>query len=431
VNNKKQVIITFFIGLIAALLMLEIGLRIAGGIFRNGRIPDAIMPSNKEGKQYTILCLGNSFTVGVGAPKGLDYPGQLQQLFDKETPANKVRVINGGVGNQNTSELLSKLEYNIIRWDPDLIVIQTGQPNLWNHYKFRMYLERKSNPGMSFRKAVFYLNDFLYSSRVYRLAVLLINATKERYTKQNQKVEEPDSDYLEAMDWMQQIKLHKEIHPFDQEKADKVVNSLKKRIAAYPNEVDNYRNIGAIYFYQNKHMEAAQWFIKGIKVNPGYRKGVDNRNYASLRRLYIKTGDEEVKRMIERFTADFNKSNPGYSDNLLILRYQEIYNWIESDIREIIRAIQNKRIKVLLQNYPPSINNETTIYFNKFLLPEIAREFNIPFVDNNEIFHEIMDKDTMRRVFFIGDGHCNARGYGVMAMNVFRKIKEENTNNRE
>jgi len=425
-NNKKQIILIFFTGLIVALFLLEIGLRIVGGISRNNLAPEAISVLAKEEKQYCILCLGNSFTAGYGAPKGKSYPSQLQKLFNKETKGKKVKVINAGVGNQNSAELLSMLEYNIIRWNPDLIILQTGQPNFWNQYKYKMYLERKRSVRF-FRKSIFYLNDFLYCSRVYRLSLLLIHEMKKRSANQNLQIKKRDPYYSEIIERFRLLEITKEMSPFDQGKLEETVNFLKREVAFFPREVNNYRFIGDIYFFQNKHKEAAEWFIRGIKADPGYRRnGEGNKNYFLLSMVYRCPGNEKVRKLIDEFMDEFRKSNPEYSENLIFLRNQEIYDWIESDIKEIIRIVQNKKIKIILQNYPPpAINIEKVVYFNSIFLSEIAKDHNIAFVDNCRIFQEILDRGAKRDDFFVPDGHCNAKGYEVMAMNIFNKIKEE------
>jgi len=422
-NNKKRIIAVFFAGLITALFLLEISLRIAGGISRSSLVSNVLSTAGKQDKPYIILCLGNSFTVGAGAPKGQSYPSQLQKLLDKEAKGRKVKVINAGVSNQNSTELLNRLQYNIIRNNPDLIILQTGQANFWNQYHYKMYLETKPDVDSFFRRFILSLNDLLYCSRVYRLGVLLVYNIKEEGARKNPQVKELNSCYLEIFDWVHYGLRHKEIPHFDQEKA---LNYLKERIKLNPAEISNYRYIATIYSYQKNYKEAVNWAIRGIRADPGYRSmGGENKNYALLRMIYKNSRDEKIRKLIKEFIFDFKKTNPGDSVNLLFLENQEIYNWIESDIKEIIRTIQNKGIKIILQNYPPNIDNEKTIYFDKFILPKIAGSFKIALVDNNRIFQEALDKGAKWDDFFERGGHCNAKGYGIMANNIFDKIKEE------
>lgn len=427
-NNKKQILLIFFTGLIAALFLLEIGLRIVGGIFRDELIPDKIYISGKEDKQYRILCLGNSFTVGTGAPAGQSYPSQLQRLFNKETKRKKVRVINAGVGNQNSTELLSRLKYNIVNLDPDMVIIQTGQPNFWNQYKYKMYLDRKHSTNTFFKKSIFYLNDFLYCSRIYRLSLLLAYKIKERGVSRNLPVTKHTPYYLETAKWLRQLETGYKIEPSDQGKVEKAMTLFKREVEASPGEVNNYRFIGDICFYQKKYKEAAEWFIRGIKADPGYiREGEGNKNYFLLRMVYRYSGDKEAKEIIDEFINGFKRTNSEYSENFLFLKKQEICDWIESDIKEIIRIAKNEGIKVILQNYPCAINKENVIYFNNIILPKIAEDSNVSFVDNNRVFQEMLDRGAKREDLFESSsgGHCNAKGYGVMAMNIFNKIKEE------
>jgi len=424
-NNNKQIVLIFIAGLITALFLLEIGLRIVGCIFRNNLAPEAISILGKKEKQYCILCLGNSFTAGYGAPKGESYPSQLQKLFDKEVKGKKVKIINAGVGNQNSTELLSTLEYNIIRWNPDLIILQTGQPNFWNQHKYSQYLDRKYCVNAFLRKPIFYLNDFLYCSRVYRLSLLLIHEMKKWSANEDLQIEKHDPCYSEIMKHFRQLEATNKMSPFNEGKLEETLNFLKGEVAFFPRQVNSYRFIGDIYFFQGRYREAARWFIRGIQADPGYRRDEEeNKNYFLLRMVYFNSNDKKVREFIDGFMRDFRKSNPEYLENILFLKEQEIYDWVESDIKEIIKIIQNKKIKIILQNYPPTVNMEKVPYFNSLILPKIAEDFNIAFVDNYRIFRGILSKGAEVGDFFVPDGHCNARGYEIMAMSLFNKIME-------
>ena len=142
-NNLKQQIIVFFIGLFTILFLLEVGLRITG-FFYNKDMPsvNSGLVSNR-GNHYIILCLGNSWTLGIGAPRGQSYPDDLQRKLDKKF-YGRITVINKGWGNENSSELLYKLEATLSKIKPNMVILQTGQPNWWNFYRYSDYLKREN-----------------------------------------------------------------------------------------------------------------------------------------------------------------------------------------------------------------------------------------------------------------------------------------------
>jgi len=108
-----------------------------------------------------------------------------------------------------------------------------------------------------------------------------------------------------------------------------------------------------------------------------------------------------------------------------LLENAEISRWAESDIIEIVKIIQSRNIKIILQNYPAS----TKFHAGKIdgILKNVAVRFNIPFVNNNWMFKKMIAAQGAKidTEYFVPDGHCNGRGYKVMATNVYNKIIEE------
>jgi len=430
-NKVKQIILVFFIGLATALLLLEISLRIAGGSFQRGLESKTESLARKEENLYTIVCLGDSCTLGLRAPRGESYPDQLQRLFDKEAKGKKIKVKNGGVGAQNSAELLELLAYNIKKTNPNLIILQTGQANCSNQYKYTTYLAREYGTGAILKKFIFALNDFLYKSRVYRLAQLLVSNVKAKTKLSTQREKhyayfQLENEYREAIDLLQVMERNRATGkgPYiESGKAQQLINLFTKRIKLIPKDPESYTRIGQVYLLQKKYAEAIKWFIKGIKAAPSPRGIILNRNYSYFRRAYNELGDKKIKKAADKFIREFSKSSPEYEENFLFLTKDEICKWAESDIREIIRIAQENRIKVILQNYPATV--PVAVFFNNVLLPKIAKDLNIYFVDNNKIFQELLDSGVKHEDLFAPDSHCNAKGYGVVATNIFNKIKEE------
>ncbi|MFA6321790.1 MAG: hypothetical protein WCY36_08065 [Candidatus Omnitrophota bacterium] len=469
-NKKNQILVTFFIGSITAFLLLEAGLRIEGA-FERVPLSARINPKSRQNNVFTILCLGNSHTRGIGAGRGESYPNQLQKLFDKEVGRNKVRVINAGRSSQNSGELLDDLEYSINKMKPDLIVLQTGQPNFWNLNKYGRYLGRERGGGLSFRKFIFYSSDILYNSCVYRLSLLLISKIKEKLrcaiiNKYNST--EPNDNGVDAgVSWVRLLEQDCDNNlpcVIDSAKAKAVVTVFKQSAESSPRYACSYyRYIGEIYFFQKEYKEAAEWFIKSIKTTlgmdyngiryyikylhniPGH-EGINNLIngpdegfarflgtdfYSSrhcLQYMHNNLKDEAIKLQIDSAEDTFKLILSEPFGRGAFFTNDEIYKWLDSDFKEIFRIIQDKKVKIILQNFAPTENmaecREANL-FNSIYIPGIALKFNIPFIDNNRIFQKILNKGEKGVVFFASDGHCNVKGYEVIAANIFNKIEEE------
>ena len=173
-------ILVFMAGAILVLVLLETGLRLAGFFYRINVNSRTCSLSEKKGQQYIILCLGNSYTKGMGAPPQMSYPAQLQRMLDDRVKDKSFVVINKGVATQNTAELLSDLKFNIAQYHPDLIILQTGQANAWNYLKYNDYLMRIAKDTSLTTSLQYYYRCFLYECRVYRLVVLLYCDIKAR-----------------------------------------------------------------------------------------------------------------------------------------------------------------------------------------------------------------------------------------------------------
>ena len=80
-----------------------------------------------SGKPLTIVAMGSSSTLGVGASTpALSYPSRLEQELGQRFPGTGIRVVNHGVGGQDVPEELTRLGRDVIAEHPDLVVWQLG-----------------------------------------------------------------------------------------------------------------------------------------------------------------------------------------------------------------------------------------------------------------------------------------------------------------
>jgi acyl-CoA thioesterase I len=80
-----------------------------------------------SGKPLTIVAIGSSSTLGVGASgPAMNYPSLLQQELRERYPGVEIRVVNHGIGGQDVPEELSRLDRDIVAERPDLVIWQLG-----------------------------------------------------------------------------------------------------------------------------------------------------------------------------------------------------------------------------------------------------------------------------------------------------------------
>lgn len=159
-----------FLGTVVFLLCLEAGLRIVGMLSAASTHNGLPAPA---GSSYTILCLGDSFTYGIGASRGKDYPSQLEGILNTRAGKGRFKVVNAGVCANNTSQILEQLKAILKAGSkPDLVVLWAGGANYWNYWGYQRYLQSDN--------FVSRLNDWLYRVRIYKLGKLLLRDVAEK-----------------------------------------------------------------------------------------------------------------------------------------------------------------------------------------------------------------------------------------------------------
>ncbi|MBU1125502.1 MAG: tetratricopeptide repeat protein [Candidatus Omnitrophica bacterium] len=458
-NNTKEKIIVVCAACVAATVLLELALRLFGAGFFKKELPASLHPLLQC---HTILCLGDSFTFGLGAPKELSYPRQLEKRLRTTFSRECIRVINGGVAAQNTRQLLKTLEAGIEQVEPDIIVLLTGNANEWNYWGFHDYQNKN--------KFFSYFYNQLYRMRVVKLAVLFTNEVKERVAQKRLRARllsvSPADLTFSSLGAPSFLNDHKErvvkalrlvekelksapainrVADPDQLKFKDEIATLKGKIRAKPAESSFYYYMGDIYKENGDFERALLWSKAGAILNPEYsfsvgivleeqgkyeealqslkdyvlRYPANVSSYSFLARLYCRT-----KRYRE--AVDFFRGLRAHSsiahDYYAMFSYAQsgnntqIKEWMRYDTEEIVKVCKRQDIPIILLNYPS---------YNPFLgLQEgIAQRLSIPFLDSSRIFRELMKENKFAwNDLVMLDGHCTARGYGILASMVYEKI---------
>lgn len=97
----------------------------------------------KDKGTFRILCVGDSFTFGIGLELPDTYPKQLEKLLQARYPDKKIEVINCGVPSYNTIYEYLFLKEGGLKYNPDLVIIGYAfNDSVFNHpitpskYKF-------------------------------------------------------------------------------------------------------------------------------------------------------------------------------------------------------------------------------------------------------------------------------------------------------
>jgi len=466
-------ITVFFIGILAALILLEAGLRVLGGVYGAGTLPSA---GTGPGGAYVILCLGDSFTAGMGAPEGEGYPGQLERLLNEKAGDGLFTVVNKGERCQNTAQLLNSLRGYLDETKPDLVIVMSGMANSWNRWGY----------GSFDGKATFFsgLNDALYRVRVYRLIRLLADNIKFKlrasrsgkgaayFAEEYKSAEEADRDAIAGLKRMSsenpgETKYYLEIGyyylaRFRYEEAlgwfsrglkaapgdsrlicgvgrvycqrglfGKSLQEHEKGIRIDPGYGGNYGGIAEVYMSQGKYAMAAEWYEKQVDADP--RGELPPRSL--IDEMYGAVGDDPAA--VQRLNELVDKIMAAARMQALEGREEEAYaarcdlsgegskrarlqEWVLSDLGKIAAACQGQGRIMMLMTYP-SVDIEA--------VRDAARAYSVPLVDNYAVFEDMWASGKSKSDYFEdakGFLHCNAEGYRVIADNIYAEMEREN-----
>jgi acyl-CoA thioesterase I len=121
---------------LAAAVLFGFGLHGASAAERSPPCPEAApqtltLPATRSalraGKPLTIIAFGSSSTEGAGATSpDRTYPAQLEAQLRAALPGRALRVLNRGIGGQEVTEMLARLQRDVIDSHPTLVIWQAG-----------------------------------------------------------------------------------------------------------------------------------------------------------------------------------------------------------------------------------------------------------------------------------------------------------------
>lgn len=465
--NKRKIFVCVS-GVIFAFVCLELFLRLFGFFYQNPlSLPDTKDLNNDS---YVIVCLGDSFTYGLGASPKMSYPKQLQKIFDEEYPHRTIKVLNHGMPGSNTTHIRKRFEKIISQFHPDLVLYLAGSSNHWNLEHYDEFLGDNSFTAR--------LVNHLYNIRVFKLIKLLshniVNFMND-YFLRNKRVSSPSKNgskkeqyfrkmgnYEKAIMWYKEgiagdpkfldnylglawtyymmheqekaldlfFKVYeKDPHNIrallgighiykDLKEYEKAEEWFDRALSIEPENPKIYRNMAWTYLERGNPEEALEWYEKGITVDPLY----DDNYYGALQ-LY-RTLDKRARGI--ELLRSFSARNPQCRYFIDALEendvfFENIEQWIISDTERIISLCVNNDISLMMQTFPYKDEN---IDLNT-VFQQLALKHSIPIIDHYARFEDLRKSSEDIREYLLPDYHCNDKGYAVIAQTIFEEI--ENT----
>lgn len=259
--------------------------------------------------------VGNSHTVGTGAPPQKDYPSQLQVLLNKKKN-NHYRVINKGRVNVNTSYIKEHIDEWLIEYKPDMVFLMIGEPNHWNKYKFSTYLEKINEKDKNSLTSVLDRFRFL---KIVQLSELIFNTDKDpgEFSNTFKDVEIEKSKKLLGYLWLGHLQRNA-VYKASDLSALQAEEAIKALSYIYEKE-HNYvasRVMAELYLEILKNPDKFLEFVqKSIDLNKNFNYELWN---------LLKSNALPVYPKIQSFVFEYHKKS---SNNSLPIPLKEIEEW--------------------------------------------------------------------------------------------------------
>lgn len=382
---------------------------------------------------YRILCLGDSFTQGIGAGRGEDYPYQLQKLLNNLGLAEKFMVINKGLAGQNSSELLAELEVNLNVYSPDLVIILTGMNDGFNAHLHHLALGKTDLFSL--------FKSWISTLRIYKLMAILCLSLEEGYQihtkelaenkeivgfkKDNSADDEEVNKLLLAKDYEKLVDVL--INKMNQENIWKYINVAK--LTNSPRIIERVINRGIEISYGDPWLLLTLARFYSSELRPNKAEGIfeyillkypKNRFirfafaefYISQKR-FLEAKEIMLKEIKLHGKSDWAQQLISVCDNKGKNKYGRRnqndvmfpYYITELNVAKIKKKIRDRGIDFIILSYPQGSRISEDIIQDVF------------YVDNFRIFSKMPERER-GNLLSVDNHHCNGSGYKVMAKNV-------------
>ena len=438
-----------FFGLFFCIGLLELGIRITGGIFEY-RQQRKNITSIKHGDTYRILCLGYCTTALGGK---YSYPNQLEEILNESKIGKKFAVINEGLPGIEFSIILRKLESNLNKYNPEIVVLLVSEDfsvyrkmvfskNINCSQRGRLHevpppditpkdtLGNMSEIEIKVQKLIMWLNRFKDRFKVLKLVKMIQPSFAERQAEESFKkaieLNPADSLAYANLAWFygnqgkyaqaeESFKKAIELNPTDswayanlawlygdQDKYAQAEESFKKAIELSNIKVDLYGELAWLYRDQGKYAQAEESFKKAIELSP--------ENYMTYRGLAVLYEERGEYAMAEEYYKKADQA--GYESSILVNR---------QDYLKFKDILDKRGIKLICVQSP--------MRSVEVLKKLFEGQKGVIFVDNEKIFKAAV-KATSYSEYFIdaagGDfGHCTPKGNRLLAENIANTIIKE------
>lgn len=314
-TSFKQKAGLMILGIFVSLAAVEILLHLCGTVYLSIQEYRNIK-SARNRDSYRILCLGESTTA---FEDGHSYPRQLETILNNKNLGIKFSVINKGVPGIYTEGILARLDDNLDKYKPDMVIAMMG-----------------INDPLTENKNYFI---FLKKFKLYKLITFLFQSLTNKYShsktgvlsKSNASVnpEEGNPTFLGINARSTEYYSQGENY-LSEGNTSKAMEMFKESINADPRNHEAYAALAGIYITQKEYTLAEEVCLLNKKNNPSNLEVYDD-----LADLYFTQNRFDDA---EEILYEALKTNPFYVKSYVFLgkynRLQGKYDATEKILKE-------------------------------------------------------------------------------------------------
>jgi hypothetical protein len=422
----KKKIISIMLRILLLILILELVFNLSGIVI--GSIQEyrnRIIVQSKD-KIYTIMVIGDSMSASI--PSGEDWPNILGGKLNSASNTTKFKVINKAIAGVPSGYIVSEIENNIKKYEPDIIISLMGATDSDEYYnkgnnivfyieKMKIYKliisffasqSREDNLDEGFKRLETLGNTYMCGQLMNaEINESLINSTLVRAI-QNESWKRLNLPEIENSD--KALAYDSYAYSIGNLSVESKVSLLKKAEKIYlkdlmPSQFNHGAclNIGVFYIKVGCYDLSSKYFKKAYMI------------------------DESTKPFIEITIAKATNYNKGYND--IVFRNDSLngMNSAEFNYLALYDILSEKKIKLFAMQYPTLDIGMLKMMLNK--TNDVVYISNVEYFNDASRYKELYSDQIgafISNHIFIGKwGHLSQAGHALVAENAAKAILEE------
>ncbi|MFH2137587.1 MAG: GDSL-type esterase/lipase family protein [Candidatus Omnitrophota bacterium] len=440
---RKFLLIIF--GIIICFIVVECALCVLGIVYKKICVPEYdITCKNKD--DFTIICLGDSFTYGTGAGPENSWPVQLEYILNRNKKEKSFRVLNLGYPDFTSAMALRKFKESFPVLNPDMVVIMIGRSDAWS-------LPEKMANGPDFFSQV--TSVYLKLKTVKLIKIISENikgAIKKHAAGKDIAGNEGAASAKDIYELIKQGNGYTIEHRFEQAKScycrareidpenrtvllelgrcyklsgeyEKAVHTFALLLKQDINDSNIFTELDDVFISWNDPAKAVDFYTRLFKQYPSNHIK-EKLGKALIVEADVLVSNNDSKKAIVFYGRAWaldpqNKgiySGPLYNraiaEGVSAGKKTNHQQQLFANLEKLARICRQENIPLIFSGYPQELSMP---------IQDVSGKYKISLVDHRRKFAELLRNDKEQK-YFIKDGHCTAEGYRIVAENIAEKI---------